>query len=319
MTAPAKPAGERLVVALVRGLHGLRGAVRVEVLTDHPEERFAAGAVDLVHEGYRNFLQLVQAYTPKEIYRLGAESEMNGGNVFDTYTGPELTQANDRWADLLCFRLIPIETETGEDNAEYFNLDQLRGLEGHCWVIQNRIDISNEDGRYHCIYPEQAHLITLKLLSGPMSHLLAPGRNFVLEANRQASMLFDADPKSTVFMPDVLLHELIPGSRICHGVSVCLQRINLANIVFDAALHDIVTTVFGRWTGTVYARDFDLPDNKPYAFLGRHRVLVKRASPLYEHLQELKDSGRLSRIAMLIHDLTEVDAGYTPQSVVRFL
>jgi 16S rRNA processing protein RimM len=29
----------------VRGLHGLRGAVRVEVLTDHPEARFAAGAV----------------------------------------------------------------------------------------------------------------------------------------------------------------------------------------------------------------------------------------------------------------------------------
>jgi 16S rRNA processing protein RimM len=29
----------------VRGLHGLRGAVRVEVLTDHPEARFAAGHV----------------------------------------------------------------------------------------------------------------------------------------------------------------------------------------------------------------------------------------------------------------------------------
>jgi 16S rRNA processing protein RimM len=29
----------------VRGLHGLRGAVRVEVLTDHPEARFATGAV----------------------------------------------------------------------------------------------------------------------------------------------------------------------------------------------------------------------------------------------------------------------------------
>ena len=29
----------------VRGLHGLRGAVRVEVLTDRPEARFAAGAV----------------------------------------------------------------------------------------------------------------------------------------------------------------------------------------------------------------------------------------------------------------------------------
>jgi 16S rRNA processing protein RimM len=35
----------RLVVAQVRGLHGLEGAVRVEVLTDKPEERFAAGQV----------------------------------------------------------------------------------------------------------------------------------------------------------------------------------------------------------------------------------------------------------------------------------
>jgi 16S rRNA processing protein RimM len=35
----------RLVVAQVRGLHGLQGAVRVEVLTDRPEVRFAAGRV----------------------------------------------------------------------------------------------------------------------------------------------------------------------------------------------------------------------------------------------------------------------------------
>ena len=36
---------ERLVVALVRGVHGLHGAVRVEVLTDRPESRFVPGAV----------------------------------------------------------------------------------------------------------------------------------------------------------------------------------------------------------------------------------------------------------------------------------
>jgi 16S rRNA processing protein RimM len=36
---------ERLVVALVRGVHGLRGAVRIEILTDHPERRYAPGAV----------------------------------------------------------------------------------------------------------------------------------------------------------------------------------------------------------------------------------------------------------------------------------
>ena len=33
------------MVALVRGVHGLRGAIRVEVLTDHPVARFVPGAV----------------------------------------------------------------------------------------------------------------------------------------------------------------------------------------------------------------------------------------------------------------------------------
>jgi 16S rRNA processing protein RimM len=41
----AQPGLTRLVVAQVRGLHGLEGAVRVEVLTDKPEARFATGQV----------------------------------------------------------------------------------------------------------------------------------------------------------------------------------------------------------------------------------------------------------------------------------
>jgi len=41
----AAPADDRLVVALVRGVHGLRGAVRVEILTDRPEDRYAVGSV----------------------------------------------------------------------------------------------------------------------------------------------------------------------------------------------------------------------------------------------------------------------------------
>src|SRR5712692_4325997 len=42
--APA-PASERLVVALVRGVHGLRGVLRIEILTDRPEERYRVGSV----------------------------------------------------------------------------------------------------------------------------------------------------------------------------------------------------------------------------------------------------------------------------------
>ncbi|MFI5292194.1 MAG: ribosome maturation factor RimM [Candidatus Limnocylindrales bacterium] len=46
---PADAAPERLVVGLVRGLQGLRGTVRVEVLSDVPE-RFQSGSV-LYREG----------------------------------------------------------------------------------------------------------------------------------------------------------------------------------------------------------------------------------------------------------------------------
>ncbi|HYU48620.1 MAG TPA: ribosome maturation factor RimM [Candidatus Limnocylindria bacterium] len=52
--------GERLVVALVRGVHGLRGTLRLEVLTDRPEERFRPGAV-LYPEGREQPLTIVAA------------------------------------------------------------------------------------------------------------------------------------------------------------------------------------------------------------------------------------------------------------------
>ena len=51
---------ERLVVALVRGVHGLHGAVRVEVLTDRPDDRFVPGAV-LYREGDTRPLTLTSA------------------------------------------------------------------------------------------------------------------------------------------------------------------------------------------------------------------------------------------------------------------
>lgn len=55
----AAPAGAgRLVVALVRGVHGLRGAVRVEILTDRPEQRYAVGS-RLYREGSDDALTVV--------------------------------------------------------------------------------------------------------------------------------------------------------------------------------------------------------------------------------------------------------------------
>jgi len=43
-SSPRDEPSSRLVVALVRGFRGLRGQVRVELLTDRPEDRFTVGA-----------------------------------------------------------------------------------------------------------------------------------------------------------------------------------------------------------------------------------------------------------------------------------
>jgi 16S rRNA processing protein RimM len=50
----------RLVVALVRGFRGLRGQVRVELLTDRPEDRFTVGAC-LYPEGTGERLTIAEA------------------------------------------------------------------------------------------------------------------------------------------------------------------------------------------------------------------------------------------------------------------
>jgi 16S rRNA processing protein RimM len=47
------------VVALVRGVHGLNGALRVEVLTDRPEARFKRGA-SLFREGSDRALKVIE-------------------------------------------------------------------------------------------------------------------------------------------------------------------------------------------------------------------------------------------------------------------
>ncbi|HEV8516201.1 MAG TPA: ribosome maturation factor RimM [Candidatus Limnocylindrales bacterium] len=72
--AGARSTSERLVVGLVRGLHGLRGAVRVEVLTDD-EERFRRGRV-LHVEGSGDPLTIswVQPDPPGLLVRFGEVS-----------------------------------------------------------------------------------------------------------------------------------------------------------------------------------------------------------------------------------------------------
>jgi 16S rRNA processing protein RimM len=97
------PSTERLVVALVRGLHGLDGTVRVEVLTDHPDDRFAAGQA-LYPEGSERRLTIA-AGRPVEDgpgWRLRfreIRSRSAAESLRDTYLEQEVSRTESLTAD----------------------------------------------------------------------------------------------------------------------------------------------------------------------------------------------------------------------------
>jgi 16S rRNA processing protein RimM len=96
---------ERLAVALVRGVHGLRGAVRVEVLTDRPEDRFRSGSV---------------------VFREGSDSPLTIRSAVPVADGPgwrlQFREIPDRTA-AEALRGVYLETEVARDalaRGEYF-------------------------------------------------------------------------------------------------------------------------------------------------------------------------------------------------------
>lgn len=91
---------ERLVVALVRGVHGLRGAVRVEVLTDRPEARFRPGTV-LHREADDRALTIVSAEPVADGpgWRVRFQ-EVPSRDVADSLRGAYLEMAVQPTADL---------------------------------------------------------------------------------------------------------------------------------------------------------------------------------------------------------------------------
>jgi hypothetical protein len=77
--------------------------------------------------------------------------------------------------------------------------------------------------------------------------------------------------------------------------------------------------VQGRWAGTVYDGQFNTPDGKPYLFLGRRRVLVKRSTALAGHIAKLAIDNRRIAIADVVADLREDERGFMPNSLSHLL
>lgn len=303
-------------IANVRSPRGIEYSLdRGQVLESERSIQIGRTITQCVHDGYRVFLRERGAYDPASIYRLNEESELSGGNVFDVYTGGELSVAAEDYPDLLCFRLHEVDAARKPEDASVFHLDWngLRKLSGTCFVAQTALDFPAPEGLSQSIYPEQLLPIAYAAAAIIKHREGLAEPVYVLEANRRASMLFDADPKSTI--QEVGL-PIGPGGT---NAQMVLQRWGLQNLTLNPAEHQIISTVQGRWTGALYARDFESHRGVPYAFLGRHRVIIKADSKLYDQCKLLKQQERLSKLAELIDDLQLHSQGFDPESVRTLL
>lgn len=285
---------------------------RQQLLPNSASERFARNITKLFHAGYREFLATTNSRDPATVAALRDQAQMHGGNVYDQFTGSELSTATERHPDLLCFRLFPVHEEVDFSRVQPIHVDLagLQRLTGTVFTLQTRADVRIQGASFISFYAEspQALEVVYEAVRSWMASGLVTQPAYVMEANRLGSMLFDADPESSVTFVD----------HAPFG-SLCIQAMSLERATFNAAPANILAEVQGRWSGAVYLRTFRTPTGKPYLFLGRHRVLVESSSPLSQHLHELVATGRRMRLAETIAHLQEDEAGYTPVAISALL
>ena len=299
-------------VANIRSPQGIEYSLdRGQVLKSEQSVMMGRAMTQCIHDGYRAFLKERGAYNPESIYCLTEESELGGGNVFDQYTGHELSVAAEDYPDLLCFRLYKVDLSCKFQQATILHLDWpgLRKLSGTCVVAQTTLSLPAPDGLFRGIYPEQLTEIAYAAAASIKHQERSSEPLYLLEANRRASLLFDADPTSSI---QAVALPIGPGGS---NVDLLMQRWHLQNLTLDPDEHQIIAQVQGRWTGALYSRDFDNPLGAPYVFLGRHRVVIKRGSKLHEHCSVLAEHKRLSKLADLIDDLQLHSQGFDPEAV----
>ncbi|HEX5338916.1 MAG TPA: hypothetical protein VFW53_10815, partial [Gallionella sp.] len=183
-------------------------------------------------------------------------------------------------------------------------------LTGTIFTLQKRADIRIQGACFISFNPEEPQ--TLGVVYEAVRAWIASDTvstpAYVIEASQLGSMLFDADPESSVRFVE------LPGFG-----PLCIQEMSLERASFSTAPSNILTEVQGSWSGAIYLRSFNTPDGKPYLFLGRHRVLVERSSRLAQHLQELVAAGRRMRVAQTIAHLQEDEQGYMPEDIKDLL
>lgn len=285
---------------------------RQQLLPNAASERFAREIADLFHSGYRQFLATTNSRDPATLAALRDQAQMHGGNVYDTFTGVELSSACERHPDLLCFRLFPVYQDADFSKLQpvYVDITELQRLTGTVFTLQKRVDLRRQGASFLSFDSESpaAMRVCYEAVRKWIATDVVTRPAYVMEANRLGSMLFDADPDSSVRF--VTYEPFGP---------LCIQAMSLERVRFNGAQENLLAEVQGRWSGAIYLRTFQTPNDKPYLFLGRHRVLVEKSSRLAQHFRELANSGRRMRLAEAIAHLQEDEAGYTPEAISNLL
>ena len=166
MGREASGAPERLTVGLVRGLRGLNGQVRVELLTDTPEERFVVGAA-LYREGTTRTLTIVESSAVadgpgwwlrfREIPDRAAADTLRG--VYLEIDRPDAPREPGRW---LWSELegLAVRGTNGEELGRVVELYRAGGAE--VFVVRGprgEIDIPGVQGIVTDLAPERGELI----------------------------------------------------------------------------------------------------------------------------------------------------------------
>ena len=203
----------RLVVGQVRGLHGLDGAVRVEVLTDRPEERFAAGQVLHVEgDGRRLTVEASQAVEDGPGWRLRfveAPNRQSAEWLREAYLEVEVDREADLEAGAAYWHEVIGSTVRDSKGVELGKVaDVYRAGETEVYVVRGsavgEFDLASVRDVITTFAPERGELIvdeTVLDLAGPVveapERTAKPRRRHRYSRHGKGARPAAADAKST--------------------------------------------------------------------------------------------------------------------------
>jgi len=274
---------------------------RQQLIESKISKEYSQQISSLIHNAYRDLLKSTDSYTPEYIYEMNMQSCMNGGNVYDQYTGDELTIAYNNHSDLLCFKLY--EVTQGKNINEvvpiYVNLKSLLKMKGIVWVNQNSYTFNISQGNQSWLQAEQL-IETLYMYVQSQIDNNKMDKHYVIEANRPASMLFDNDPASNVVFVN---NKQLP-------IDFCFQKMSIENIQLGVDREDVFDGIRGEFSGAVYIKKFITPKNYPFVSLGRYRMLIQKGSKLNAVISELYAQKRYVKLAHIMRLCTDAEHGH---------